>query len=47
MKDRMSIIKQNAALYRKSNKKQKSIILDELTSILHLMVLSSGVMVAR
>ena len=36
MKDRMSIIKQNAALYRKSNKKQKSIILDELTSILHL-----------
>jgi len=36
MKGKMSIIKQNASLYQKSKKKEKSIILDELTAILPL-----------
>jgi len=36
IKGKMSIIKQNASLYQKSKKKEKSIILDELTAILPL-----------
>jgi len=36
MKGRMSIISQNSSNYRKASKKKKSIILDELTQILHM-----------
>lgn len=36
MKAKISIINLNASIYRKSNKKQKSILLDELSQILHL-----------
>ena len=36
MKGRMSIVLENSSNYRKASKKQKSIILDELTKILHM-----------
>jgi len=36
MKGKMSIIIQNSYNYRNSSKKQKTIILDELTEILHM-----------
>ena len=36
MKAKRAIIKHNAALYRKATKKVKSIMLDELTEMLHM-----------